>query len=576
MAHGRDMKNLMNRAGTFHFRGYVPKDLIHVTGKRERHRTLKTMVYAEAVHRRDAERIRHREWVDETRRRHRREYLVLNDLTDEQILDIAREFYGKQWEIALAAREEFAIKIRSDPAYKLGGYDAMHEQLRSGVVIGEDPYGLAEGFTEDILEERMVDLSSAPEARKRLQQRVVEAMAQIQLDLLGMISGYPGRGHDSSFLDPEKRLPRPPSFNPDGRPGSTGAVKHTLTELTEEFLREVRLRRRDKGYNAMASSMRLLVEFYGPDLDVRRIRRRECNQFRDFVKQLPSNYRKRYPTITDVKQIPALRRPKHDLMSYANVNKILRHLIQFLGWCEEVEAIERAPRMKNLTLRDTMPEKEKRKPFTGDQLHRIFTSPQMKVDAAEGSMFFWSYVIGLYHGLRLNEITSLDTDCIIGKGKAACIDVRTPEQARDQENPGGTKTLARIVPLHWVLVELGLPAFAASRPPGSKLFAEARVGVDGYLSRDVSDQTRVFLDSLGIEKGGPTFHSFRHCFRDAMTDVDLSQEVSAYLGGWLLKGVMNEVYGSTRMRPSLKQEIDKISYGEIDGMITGLRTSRES
>ena len=563
------MRNLIQRGDTWHFRGFVPKDLIPVVGKREVHKSLKTSSHAEAVHKRDTARIRHREWIEEERRRHERKFLVLDELSDEQILDIAREVYAQQWEIALERREEFAEEVRTTDTFATGGYEAMYEELRRGVVIGGDLLGLAEDFTDEILDQRLIDISRSPKSRKRLQQRVAEVVAQVQIDLLAMINGKSSWNYDSSLIDPDRKLPREPSFEVDGRPGATRNVKHTLDPLTDEFLSEVRLRRRDKGFVAIKASMKLIKEFFGPDMDVRRIRRRQCNQFRDFMMGMPSNYTKRYPRKA-IRDIPGLRKPEHDVMSYANINKIIRHLIQFLGWCEEMEVIDRAPSSKNLVLPDPVSEKEKRQPFTPDQLRQIFTSPLMQAEASRRSMFFWCYVIGLYHGLRLNEIAGLDAGCVVNVDGTPCLDVRVQGEILDQSKPGWTKTLPRTLPLHWVLIELGLPAFASSRPKGAKLFDEAKIGVDGYWSSDVSDRTRAFLDSLGIPPGGPTFHSLRHCFRDAMSEADLSQEVSAFFGGWKLPGVMNEVYGSSKLRKSYKSQIDKVSYGGIDQIVSSL------
>ncbi len=546
-----------------------------MVGKREVHLSLKTTLYSEAVHRRDAERIRHRDWIEEQRRRHRRIYLVLDELTDEQVLDMAREVYAEQRDIALERREEFAVKARQTKAFEVGGYEALFEELRQGVVIGEDQFGIAEGFTNEILDHRMIDISRSPSSKAKLQQRITEVVAQVQIDLLSMITGNPGAQQDTSLLDPETRLPRMPTYEVDGRPGATGPVKNTLSSLVEEFLGEVRLRRGDKGFVAIDATMRLLCEFFGPDLDVKRLRRRQCNQFRDFLMSMPSNYRKRYPN-TPIKEIPGERKPTHNLMSYANVNKILRHLIQFLRWCEEMEVIERAPSSTNLTLRDPVSEKEKRLPFTEDQLRQIFTSQLMRAEAGNQSMLFWCYVIGLYQGLRLNEIAGLDADCITQNEGIPCIEIRVPDTVLDRDSHGGTKTIPRTLPMHWVLIELGLPLFASARPIGTKLFEEARTGAGGYVSREVSDKTRTLLDTLGMPTGGPTFHSFRHCFRDAMTDADLSQEVSAFFGGWKLSGTMNAVYGSSKLRKSYKSYLDQVSYGEIDGVVLSLKDQMQA
>ncbi len=127
------------------------------------------------------------------------------------------------------------------------------------------------------------------------------------------------------------------------------------------------------------------------------------------------------------------------------------------------------PSSKNLTLRDPVSEKEKRLPFTLDQLRQIFTSPLMRAEAGNQSMFFWCHVIDLYHGLRLNEIAGMDADCIADVEGIPCIEIRVPDTVLDRETHGGTKTIPRTLPMHWVLIELGLPKFASNRPTGAKL-----------------------------------------------------------------------------------------------------------
>lgn len=563
------MRNLIYRGDTWHFRGYVPKDLISVVGKGEIHRTLKTSSYSEAIHRRDTERIIHRNWIDESRRRYRKEFLVLDELTDAQILDMAREVYAREYKNALDRKDEFAQRARDTRNFGTGGYEAMYEELRKSIITGSDPQNIADEFVDEILEERLIDISQSPASRERLRVRILEVMAQVQIDLLDMISGKPGDRIDPSLQDPETRLPRPPSFEADGRANTSGPTKNALSDLAEEFLAEMKLRRREKGYRAVEATMRLMKEFFGPKTLVSKLRRRDCNQFRDFVMSLPANYRKRYPN-KSLREIPQLRKPEHDLMSYANVNKTIGHLIQFLRWCEEMEIIERAPNTNNLKLRDPVSDKEKRLPFTTEQLHLIFASSFISEEAKNRSMFFWCYVIGLYHGLRLNEIASLRSDSILPVDGIPCIDIRISGEVLGAEVHGWTKTMERTLPMHPVLVKLGLPEFARARPKNSMLFSEARVGADGYLSRDVSDGTRKFFDSIEIPNGGPTFHSFRHNFRDAMSEADLPQEVAARLGGWRLPGVMNEVYGSGRMRRGLLEHLSKITYGEIDEIVLRL------
>ena len=75
MAKRKDMKNLVTRNGWYHFRGYMPKDLIAIGHPKERTFSLSTHDYAVAIQRRDEPRIAHTKWIAEQRARRDGEYL---------------------------------------------------------------------------------------------------------------------------------------------------------------------------------------------------------------------------------------------------------------------------------------------------------------------------------------------------------------------------------------------------------------------------------------------------------------------------------------------------------------------
>jgi integrase len=52
----------------------------------------------------------------------------------------------------------------------------------------------------------------------------------------------------------------------------------------------------------------------------------------------------------------------------------------------------------------------------------------------------------------------------------------------------------------------------------------------------------------GAKAPTTSFHSFRHCYRDAFREGDISQECVRALGGWHSKRGAEEIYG-TRHRP---------------------------
>jgi integrase len=428
--------------------------------------------------------------------------------------------------------------------------------LQIDVRDGTDTTGAIKNYTDQVLEHRMVDLTNAPAARRRLEQRVAQAILQSQKDLIDEVNGRPNVSVNDAFFDKARGQPReaPKVVRKQSTPMDAPWL---LDRASEEFLKEIRVRRRDKGYFAVRTTMRLMRSFFGSKADVRKLRRADCRSFREFVMSLPTNYTKGYRGI-EPKDIPAIRRSEHDLMSYGNVNKTLDHVSLFMNWLEAEEIVEQVPQLRSLKLKDPVSEKEKRKPFQADHLKLIFGSDRMRAERESQSMFFWCSVVGLYHGLRLDEIVSLDASCVTEIDGHPIIQVKLPNEVRDQTIRGGTKTVPRYLPMHPILVGLGLPEFARSRPLGEMLFAEARRNADGYFSDDMSEDFRTFVHELGVPKGGPTFHSLRHNFRDAMSNADLSDQVAAYLGGWKLRGVMNTTYGSHDLRPIHREGIEKV------------------
>ena len=59
-------------------------------------------------------------------------------------------------------------------------------------------------------------------------------------------------------------------------------------------------------------------------------------------------------------------------------------------------------------------------------------------------------------------------------------------------------------------------------------------------------------------------HSFRHCFRSALDDTDISAERVRVLGGWARGGSIGNMYGSGYRASALAEEIEKVRYDGLD------------
>jgi integrase len=130
-----------------------------------------------------------------------------------------------------------------------------------------------------------------------------------------------------------------------------------------------------------------------------------------------------------------------------------------------------------------------------------------------------------------------------------------------------TEAGKRFVPVHPELRKLGLPIFVEDRRRVSKanatLFPELPTGVTGYPSDPFSKFYARFLDHVGIVDPKKVFHSFRHNYRDALREADISIEKVRALGGWST-GRTEDDYGKGLRPSTLAKAIEQVGYPGLD------------
>jgi len=97
-----------------------------------------------------------------------------------------------------------------------------------------------------------------------------------------------------------------------------------------------------------------------------------------------------------------------------------------------------------------------------------------------------------------------------------------------------------------------------------RLFPELEPDSLGYLSGTFSkwfNDKRRFLGKLGMAGTGVSFHSFRHNYRDALREADISLERVRALGGWSRESEGEEaIYGKGLKAFTLAREVQKLRY----------------
>ena len=104
---------------------------------------------------------------------------------------------------------------------------------------------------------------------------------------------------------------------------------------------------------------------------------------------------------------------------------------------------------------------------------------------------------------------------------------------------------------------------------GRKLFAELQRSSTGYFSDPFSKWFRRFLERSGAARPKTCFHSFRHCYRDALREARIDHEVALALGGWSSGngndgGEVAAQYGRGYRAETLLTAIRMVSYPQLD------------
>jgi integrase len=315
---------------------------------------------------------------------------------------------------------------------------------------------------------------------------------------------------------------------------------------------------------------------WGEDRLLTSIDRAACRDLLELLRWLPSNPVKRFPSLNAVQAAKMAKKTAlKSTLSAGSINGYMAKLRALMTFAVNEGWIDKNP-ATGLNVIDPIRDKDKRRPFSADQLRSIFHAPIYTgcVDdewhyASPGPnrprrARFWVPLIGLFSGLRLNEICQLDLADIQTVEDVACFVVRGDPTGRAAKR---LKTTAseRLVPIHPMLLQIGLLDYAEEQRSklAVKLFPELKRTKDGYHSDGISKWFRRFLRSANAEAPLTCFHSFRHCFRDALREGRVPHDIGLALGGWAVNAGQDgaeRAYGSGYSTRTLFEGIAAIRY----------------
>ena len=354
--------------------------------------------------------------------------------------------------------------------------------------------------------------------------------------------------------------------------------KFTLKKLMQEFRSDAtRTPLSGKSAKKRDAQWELIKAFFEEDAPIESIDRQRVREFMALIARLPSNASKHFPdaTIYDAAELGA--KSELPVLSIDTANGYLRQLGSLFRFAVDEGLIATDPTSGLLFRGEKIRAKDRRDPFTVDDLSKIFNAPIYTgcVDdeygyAKPGPNFprrgrFWVPLISLYTGMRLNEICQLTLDDFVAEDGVDIILIRGDDDGETKR----IKTAAgqRFIPIHSELRRIGLLRHVTARREKSlstdALFPELPLGSTGYRSDPFSKYFARFLDHVKIKDKKKVFHSFRHSYRDALREADISIEKVRALGGWSGKNTEDH-YGSGLRASTLSAAIEDISYRKLD------------
>ncbi|HYW92752.1 MAG TPA: DUF6538 domain-containing protein [Gammaproteobacteria bacterium] len=209
----------------------------------------------------------------------------------------------------------------------------------------------------------------------------------------------------------------------------------------------------------------------------------------------------------------------------------------------------------------------RRKPFSRDDLKRIFGSPVYThgkhFGRRVGEASAWIPLLALYHGCRVEELAQLLIEDVQKIDGIWCLSIDDMPGTHGERKRLKNADSRRELPLHPKVVEAGFLRYVQRlRDAGkTRVFPALEPDRFGKHSSAFSKAFMTYLRrTLGITDPRKVFHSFRHTFRDACRAARIDEEIADALMGHSDGDRTGRSYGSNVPLWLLHEAIGKIRY----------------
>lgn len=373
---------------------------------------------------------------------------------------------------------------------------------------------------------------------------------------------------------PHTRLPSSaPSLSSDARGRGTA----TISELLPQFEEEMGYRAKPITIKRYVNHIRLYLILM-EDVPIAEVRSTDLYKFINTVSQLPADWGRKYRRRDPDKPLPDIieENPDAPKIASSTVKSYIISMRMFFDWAETNAYIWRSParRLKRKTLKTS---KEERDELSHDDLVRIFENSPLYVGCENdihvgtpGSyrVFdhrFWFPLVGLFSGLRINEICILSPNEVRELEGVLCFDLRKRDTVAAK-----TVFARRIVPVHPELIRIGFAEYVEERRQNrdNTLWPELVKPKSITITMKMSNFWYHHREQIGLSEKNKPFYSIRHTFITGLYRQETKAEVIAELAGHYFYPEFKTRAFQTHRRyiksaliETLKREIYRLDFG---------------
>lgn len=347
---------------------------------------------------------------------------------------------------------------------------------------------------------------------------------------------------------------------------------YKLSEVWEKYKED-----KTKNDNKRASTLadyekffHLFIEVVG-DLNITEIDKSDIRSFREVLLNWPKNKskNKKYKDKT-TKEILEMDIPENDKITEKTRRNYLCALMSFWTYAETLGYTDDNPIKGFGTKIRNIQQAKIVRPFTIDELNKIFTSPIYVNDGENKFAYrYWIPLIALFTGARLNEICQLYLDDIREVDGTWVFDINNNKPDKQIKNVASK----RLVPIHpFLLNELKILNYVEklTKKREQRLFPELKpLKSTGKYNHAVSKWFAFLKEKIKLTDNGVNFHSFRKTYanfcKQNKVQLNLDDHMYKRVIGHALNDLTAEVYGN-EFSPQLLYEniMVKINFDEVD------------